>query len=79
MTLAIPCDACGSPLRRDVVTLRFSTSSTHYSTSGLTRLASDSKDEYLVCPACAPYVQACIAVLEGRVSAERFTPREMAS
>lgn len=79
MTLAIPCDACGSPLRRDVVTLRFSTSSTHHSTSGHTRLAPDSKDEYLVCPACASYVQACIAVLEGRVSAEPFSPREMAS
>lgn len=43
------------------------------------RLATDSKDEYLVCPGCASYVQACIAVLEGRVGAEPFSAREMAS
>ena len=79
MTLATPCDACGSPLRRDVVMLRFSTSSTHHGTNGHMRLATDSKDEYLVCPGCASYVQACIAVLEGRVGAEPFSAREMAS
>lgn len=79
MTLATPCDACGTPLRRDVVTLRFMTSAMTYGTSGHGKSAPDLKQEYLVCPGCASYVQACVAVLEGRVGAEPFSVREMAS
>lgn len=79
MTLSTPCDACGTPLRRDVVTLRFMTSTISYGTTSQTRVVPDLKQEYLVCPGCASYVQACVAVLEGRVGAEPYSVREMAS
>lgn len=79
MTLAIPCDACGAALRHDVVTVRFTTSSVSFGTAGHTRMTPNRRQEYLVCAGCASYVQACIAVLEGRVAAEPFSAREMAS
>lgn len=55
------------------------TSTITYGTASQGRVAPDLKQEYLVCPGCASYVQACVAVLEGRVGAEPFSVREMAS
>lgn len=77
MTLSIPCDACGTALRRDVVTVKFTTNSVSFGTGGQTKLTPSSRQEYLVCHRCASYLQACIAVLEGRVSAEPYSVREM--
>ncbi len=77
MTLSMPCDACSTPLRRDVVTVKFTTSSVSFGTGGHTRLTPNSRQEYVVCQRCASYLQACIAMLEGRVSAEPHSVREM--
>lgn len=78
MTLAIPCDACGKPLRRDVVTLRFATLAVASGGAAQPGAAPGARREYLVCAGCASYVQACIAVLEGRLSAEPMGAREVA-
>ncbi len=77
MTLAIPCDACGTALRHDVVTVRFATSRVSFATAGHTRTTPNRREEYLVCTGCASYLQACIAVLEARVAAEPLGVREM--
>jgi len=79
MTLATPCDACGKPLRREVVTLRFATLSAVPTGTSQAKAAPVERQEYLVCAGCASYVQACIAVLEGRVAAEPVSAREMMS
>lgn len=78
MTLAIPCDACGTALRNDVVTVRFSTSRVAIAIAGHTRTTPNRREEYLVCTGCAAYLQACIAMLEARVGAEQVNVEEMA-
>lgn len=70
MTLATPCDACGRPLHRDVVTVRFAAVSTASITSAAGRTVTAARQAYLVCQGCAAYVQACITVLEQRGAAE---------
>lgn len=79
MTLAIPCDACGQPLRRDVVTLRFATLVLASDGAAPSKATATARQEYLVCTGCASYVEACIAVLEARVGAGPWSAREMAS
>jgi len=66
MTLATPCDACGRPLHRDVVTVRFATVSTASIVSAAGRPVAAARQAYLVCEGCAAYVQACITALEQR-------------
>jgi hypothetical protein len=79
MTLAVPCDACGTPLRRDVVTVKFTTSNVSFGMGSHTRLTPSSRQEYLVCQRCASYVQACIALLEERAAADSLRTQEAGS
>ena len=79
MTLATPCDACGSPLHRDVVALRFTTLSVVPGGGAQAKAPPGARRAYLVCVRCAAYVEACIEVLEGGADAGPATAREAAS
>ena len=78
MALAFPCDACGTPLRRDVVTLRFATLSLADPTAPA-KLIPNTRQEYMVCDDCASYVRACVALLEARVGVRPVDARRAAS
>ena len=66
MALAFPCDACGTPLRRDVVTLRFATLSLA-GPAAPAKVTPSVRQEYVICDDCASYVRACVVLLEARV------------
>lgn len=72
MTLATPCDACGRPLHRDVVALRFATLSVAAVAGGgiHPKVTLGAQQTYLVCVSCASYVQACVAALEDESDAD---------
>ena len=73
MTLTIPCDGCGASLHRDVVTLRFATFPLVAGGEARSNTTPKARQEYLVCTACASYVQTCVDELDARPS--RFEGR----
>lgn len=68
MTLSIPCDACGTPLHHDVVTLRFATFALLAGGEARPNTTPKMREEYLVCAGCASYVQACVDFIDARAS-----------